>query len=47
MSRRYRLLEAATATAGLDAAVVVDVDGFMVAPGLLDVVVSQNAPPHN
>ena len=38
LSCRYRLLAATAATAGPDAAVVVD--GLMVSPGLLDVVVS-------
>ena len=34
MSRRYRLLAAAAATAGPVPGVIVDVDGLMVAPGL-------------
>ena len=42
MSRCYRLLAAAPAKAGSDAAVAVAGDGLMVAPGLLDSVVSQN-----
>ena len=42
MSRRYRWLAAAAAKASADAAVAVDVNGLMVVPGLLDIVVSQN-----